>query len=323
MTALKTMTQPETSQEIDGAAVEWAARADRGLSAAEGAALEAWAQADPRRRGALLRTMAVMAHFDGDRLEAAARGVGLPHRLSRRMVMTGGALAASLGVAALVLSGRVGRDRTFTTAKGELRSAPLEDGSRVWLDTDSAVRVHYTPARRTVTLLRGEALFDVAKDASRPFVVTARGLEVRAVGTSFAVSCFAGPGLEVRVREGEVDVQGTAPAAPEATRLIPGCWAVASPAGEVAVNHIGVPAVLRALAWRNGKLDFDRVSLSEAAGAFARYSGDRIVIDDMSLAGRAVSGQFAATDPEGFARAVAGQMRLTVRRDGRDIHLSA
>lgn len=317
------MTQPETSHEIEGAAVEWAARADRGLSAEERSELEAWASEDPRRRGALLRALAVMAYFDGERLEAAARGEGLPHRLSRRVVMTGGALAASLGVAALVLSGRVGRDRTFTTAKGELRSAPLEDGSRVWLDTDSAVQVAYTRRQRTVTLLRGEALFDVAKDASRPFVVTARGLEVRAVGTSFAVSRLVGPGLEVRVREGEVDVQGTATAAPEATRLIPGCWAIASPAGEVAVTHVGVPAVLRALAWRNGKLDFDGVRLSDASRAFARYSEQRIVIDDPTLAARPVSGLFTATDPDGFARTVAAQMRLTVRRDGRDIHLSA
>src|SRR5262249_41966887 len=101
---------------------------------------------------------------------------------------------------------------------------------------------------RAVRVTRGEALFDVAHDTARPFVVEARGMSARAVGTRFAVRGDAnGPG-EVFVQEGRVDF-GRAGAL-EPTPLFAGCHAVARPSGEVDVTHIGVEAVGQALAWQ-------------------------------------------------------------------------
>ena len=312
----------ETSQDIDIAAAQWAAQIDRGLSAEEQGQLDAWVSADVRRQGALARALAVLEHFDGPQIEAATHSERPWGGLGRRNFLAGGALAAGLGVAGVLLTGQLGRGREYTTAKGELRSIPLEDGSTMLLNTASRARVHFSPGRRDVTLLSGEALFDVAKDPARPFVVRSQALDVRAVGTSFSVSRLPGRPLQVLVREGFVDVNGTAAQAPPTTHLMAGCWATASEAGDVDVRHVGVPTVLRALAWRDGKLDLDGMTLAYAAQTFSRYSDQKIVIDSPAAGRLTVSGVFAARDPAAFARAAAEQLNLKVRQEGRVIHLA-
>jgi len=240
----------ETSQEIDATAADWAAKLDRGLSADERARLDAWAAADVRRQGAVARAMAVLAHFDAEPAEADSPRKAAPALgLGRRGFLAGGAIAASVGAVGVLLASRISQGDDYATAKGERRSVRLEDGSLIVLNAASKVRVRYSRGRRDIALLRGEALFDVAKDAARPFVVRSEGLDVRAVGTSFSVSRLRGRPLEVYVAAGFVDVAADAPRSPPPTHLMPGCHAVASDTGDVDVKHIGVPAVERALAW--------------------------------------------------------------------------
>ena len=91
------------------------------------------------------------------------------------------------------------------TAAGEQARALLPDGSIVWLNTNTAIAVDYDSERRTVSLLRGEAQFEVAHDTGRPFEVLARGGRSTALGTVFTVS-DRGPGATVSVSEGLVEV---------------------------------------------------------------------------------------------------------------------
>ena len=322
------MTSRESSEDIDNAAADWAARLDGApLSEAENLALEAWAAADPRRRGALARALAVLAHFDrakalGPQFDPRAHAPPkAAPRVGRRTLLAGGALAAGLGAAALIAPGIL-RARSYATGKGEIRSVLLQDGTVIWLNTDSRLRVDYSRSRRAVSLLAGEALFDVAKDSARPFLVRAEALAVRAVGTSFSVSRLAGEPIEVIVREGTVDVAhaGGDQAAP--VRLPGGTRALATSSGPLQVSVLDAQAVARSLSWTTGMLDFNGATLAEAAARFARYSDDRIVIDDPAVAQRTVTGRFAATKPAAFAQAVALSMNLQARPDGRSVHLS-
>jgi transmembrane sensor len=307
--------------DLDLAAAGWAVRIERGLSPRERAELDAWSGDDLVRQGALVRALAVLASLEA--LEPATPLAAAPDRRPphRRELMFGGAVAAGVGGVAFVGMQRNGRGAIYATVRGQRRVATLEDGSRVWLNTASRVQVRFTPGRREVQLLNGEALFDVAHDPRRPFVVRSGVVDVRAVGTSFSVSQFPDAPLEIMVREGRVDVGADAPGAPPPTRLIPGCRAHATQAGDVSVVHVGVPTVLRALAWRSGILDFQAVPLAEAARRFGRYADPQIRIDDPVLANQIVSGQFAANDPATFARTVAAPLGLRVRRSGRALYL--
>lgn len=94
---------------------------------------------------------------------------------------------------------------TYATSIGEQRSIVLTDGSTVDLNSRSKVRIRYTDNERDVELIEGQALFRVAKDHSRPFIVQANGTRVRAVGTQFDVYRKT-VGTTVTVVEGRVAI---------------------------------------------------------------------------------------------------------------------
>jgi len=317
------MQRHETSEEVDRAAADWAARLDRGpLSPAEQATLDDWASADPRRFGALARALAILASFDAEAdVEAQddpkpTRAARRAREMARRDFFYGGAAAAAVGAISLGATWAYDGRGQYRTAKGEVRSVPLADGTVMWMNTDTAVKVRYERGVRNVVLARGEALFDVAKDRSRPFVVHAGDTRVRAVGTSFSVSQMEDRKVQVLVNEGQVDVAPPGGGASPPVRLIPGCWAVSAP-GRVDVNHVGVAKVSRALSWRRGLLDLDGVTLAQAAATFAKYNDERIVVQDPEVAKMTVTGLFSSTDPEGFAQAAALSLDLrTQRRPG-------
>lgn len=306
-------TTRDSSADIDAAAAAWAARVDRGpLSDADQAALEAWAAADPRRAGAYAKALAVSAHLD------RARGLGTDfapaaHPVAkavdrRRLLATGGLLAAASVVGAIGYGANSLRGRV-TTAKGDIRRAPLADGSAVTLNTDTAIRAAFNDKIRRVELLRGEALFDVAKDPARPFVVMAGDVRVRAVGTSFTVRTHADGQVGVVVREGVVEVWRGSSGNP--VRMAAAHAVQVAAGGALAPTTVGSVAVDRALAWRQGQIDLDGLTLGQAAAEFARYSDRRIVIDDPAVAALKMTGLFSASDPDGFARAAALSLGLT------------
>lgn len=332
----------ETSAEIDAAAADWAVRVDHmALPADEQAALDEWLAGDTRRLGAYARARAMLAHarrakalgpgFDPDAFiagapdeaeaedfaEEPAEFRGGPRSSRRRFLWFAGSAAAAAGIGMVGVSWQAAA-RTYTTERGEIRLIPLEDGSSMTLNTASTARVTYGEGERLVELVEGEALFDVASDPRRPFVVAAGGTRVRAIGTSFSVTRLPGSPVQVTVRRGVVEVvRGSAASAPE--RLVANTQATT--AGETApiVRRALPPAeVDRLLAWRNGMLAFEDLPLSRAADQFARYSETRIRFADPAIAEETVTGLYAANDPAGFARAVATSLdlRLEPAADG-------
>lgn len=297
----------ETADEIDEAAAGWAARADRGLTESEQAELDGWLRGDIRRSGAYARMTWVL--ISTEKTNALAAGYDLARAdmalsaraSSRHWLIGGAAVAASIAAVGVYLG--TGRPTAYGTRKGERKVISLADGSVVTLNTATRLEVRYSPRRREIHLIEGEALFDVAKDADRPFVVSARDADVRAVGTSFTVASLGGRPVQVLVREGVVDVSRPKVANAAATRLTAGNRAVV--AGAVAVARMDDVALQTDLAWKDGRIIFQGETLAAAAAKFGRYSDIRIVIPDPALAAEAVSGAFDANDPIGFARSIA------------------
>jgi transmembrane sensor len=304
----------ETAADIDAAAADWTARIDRGpLLPEEEQDLQAWLSGDMRRLGALARAQALYARVGRVRLTDAKRTVSqVPARWRWARV---GALAASLAALTVALVIGFAAPQTVTR-RGEVRLVPMPDGSAIMLNTATRISTHFTDAQRQVRLLEGEALFNVAKDPSRPFVVEAGDTRVRAVGTSFSVRRMSDGSIQVLVREGVVEVtRAGGEAASVPVRAIANTKLISHSGDPVQSQLLANAEVARELGWREGQISFDGVSLQQAADEFARYNDTRITFATAAIANRKVTGLFAANDPVGFARAVALSMDLTVDVD--------
>jgi len=316
----------KTAHLIDAEAAGWAARIDRGpLAPDQEQMFQTWLREDVRCAGAYARMRALAlaterARALGPDFDPAAFG-SEPFMQRRTVVRLGGALAAS---ALIAVSGTwaVLRHRgRFTTGKGETKVIALKDGSVVTLNTASEIQVHYSDSLRAVELIGGEALFDVAKNKARPFVVAAGDTSVRVVGTSFTVRHLEAAPVQVLVREGIVEVFKPA-ASSEVVRVTANNMAVAAAEGGIAAMPVPAAQLHRQLAWQNGQLAFEGETLAQAVQEFSRYSDTRIVVDDPALAKEEIAGLFKATDPVGFAQTIAislnarasvgeGEVRLT------------
>jgi transmembrane sensor len=316
----------KTAHQIDAEAAGWAARIDRGpLQPGEVQPFQDWLGQDVRCAGAYarMRGLALIterARALGPDFDPAAFS-SAPFLGRRTALQAGGAIAAC-ALMAVAGTWQVQRYRgRFSTGKGETKVVALKDGSVVTLNTGSEIRVDYSGTLRSVELIRGEALFDVAKNKARPFVVAAGDTSVRVVGTSFTVRHLDAAPVQVLVREGVVEVfrseTGTAP-----VRVTANNMAVSDDEGSIAATSVPVAQVHRQLAWQNGQIAFEGETLAQAVQEFARYSDTRIVIDDPVLAKEEIAGLFNATDPVGFAQTIAislnahasigeGEVRLT------------
>lgn len=199
---------------------------------------------------------------------------------------------------------------SYVTGKGEVRDIALPDGSRMTLDTDSAVRLAFAEGRRNLVLDRGRASFAVKHDAGRPFAVEAGAHAVVVLGTRFDVRLD--PALfQVVVSEGRVSVSGAAGSKP----LVLG-------AGEQLVERPGAAAAVSPAdggeegSWRRGVLSFHDEPLSAVVAELNRYTDDRLVVRDRALAGLHITGVFRTGDVARFGRTIVEVYPLRLVRRG-------
>lgn len=311
------MDRTETAQEIDEDAAAWAIRREtRGEDPVFAAELEAWLAGDPRRQGALLRAEAALSYLNrGRALGGEAASPPRAPRLKRRHLLAGLASLAA-GVAAFALLAPEGEQ--FRTGLGEIRQVPLSDGSTVAINTASEVVVVMKPDLRRLRLEKGEAWFRVARDAERPFIVQTGAVRVQAIGTAFSVR-RRDDGADVLVTEGVVEtwVEGENS---HRVRVAAGTKALLGQ-GQPPQAIAAVAEIRHALAWREGQIAFYGQTLADAAAEFNRYNSRKIVVQDPELAGEKMVGQFAANEPETFARAVASTLGAQVAADETTLRL--
>lgn len=243
----------------------------------------------------------------------------LAARRTRRRTRT--ILSVVGAAAALAVAGTLWRPMTSPRAAIAQAEAPrretLPDGSVIEARGDAAYAVRFDGAARRIALERGTAYFDVAKDAARPFIVTAAGVEVRAVGTAFSVE-VGRAAVEVLVTEGRVAVAPPA-AAPES--------AVAAGAGvRVALETPGIAAapvqsvaaaeLEEKLAWRVRLVEFSGTPLAEAIAVLNSHNRIRFVLADPALAAVKLSGVFRADRVAGVVRLLEDECGVRVERRG-------
>ena len=235
--------------------------------------------------------------------------------------------AAAVGV--LALGGAAGwrlfnAHEVFETALGERKRATLADGSIVELNTGSRLEVDFSAKLRAVRLIAGEALFQVAKDAARPFVVAAGDARVRAIGTAFNVRLREHM-VEVTVTEGVVQIGGKQAdpvARPRhARKLVAGQGAVVGP-GAVAEVPLNPEALQRRVAWCDGVIELCGETLEQAVAEFNRYRTAKLVVGDPELAGVRVGGTFGVLEADKFLGALRSGFNVrTVEGAGGTIYL--
>ncbi|SEM12601.1 FecR family protein [Pseudoxanthomonas sp. GM95] len=191
---------------------------------------------------------------------------------------------------------------SYASAVGDLRAVALSDGSHATLSSNSRIDIALSRAQRHIDLEQGEAFFEVAKDAGRPFVVGAGARRAVAVGTRFSVR-RDGATTRVVVTEGTVRLESdAADGRAQPTTLLPaGSIAIAGPDG-VLVRSVSLADAERILDWRSGLLSFEHATLGEAVAEFNRYNTRKLVVADGRAAALQVAGTFQWSNTEGFVR---------------------
>lgn len=285
------------------------------------------------------------------RHEAALR---LTRRSSRSARWQGWATAAAIlvlvGGAFTItpwskLLGTVGWPRTahageYATRVGERLAITLEDGSQVTLNTDSVLRPTFDANERRVVLVRGQALFEVAKNTARPFVVETEHRRFVAVGTAFDVRVDGGR-VQVTMLEGTVRVERTSadhsseqsqsgpsvarktaspvpPANPNSTDAAPVVATIT--AGEQLTvvdeeqDRVRVADAERVTSWRRGQVIFENSRLADAVTEINRYSTTHIQVADGALGELRISGAFATGRPTVFVEAITSYFPIEATR---------
>lgn len=306
------------------AAALWVVRLDdASCSAADRATFEAWRDESHEHEAAFEREAAAWARLerlramrpaaerpDRDLLAAERRPV-LP-RLSQSAWARGMAAAAVLSLAVAGVT-TFGGGTAYATAIGERRIVVLSDNSRIELNTDSKVVVRYRRGVREVRLVRGEAVFEAARD-SRPFVVRAEDAVMRADGVSELAVRLRADGATVTVKKGAVALDPEPAEARDEMRLKAGVAAVYTAAGSRA-RAISEGEIDRVLAWRQGAIALNGQSLEQAVAEFNRYNRQQVRIADPSIAGLRLAGYFQTTEPRSFVDAVTSTFPVQASED--------
>jgi transmembrane sensor len=214
----------------------------------------------------------------------------------------------------------VSSDGRYATGTGERLTVALEDGSQITLNTQTELRVALTRATRSVRLLRGQALFDVAKDQARPFIVEAQDRRFVAVGTAFDVR-IEGEEVKLTMLTGTVRAERAAAPSASMTTVTAGEQLTAD---SRAADRVRPADPERVTSWRRGQVIFEDTPLKDAIEDINRYSMTQIELADPKLQELHLSGAFATGSPSVFIEAVTAYFPVKVtRRDNRRIVLAS
>lgn len=314
-----TTSEHERPEDPASAAAAWFARLQAGdVSLHERRDFQRWLNADARHAdawNAVGATWNDLSSVEDDPAFAALRADALsidasrPRLLSRRNLgLAAASVVALAGVATFGWRRRaddegaapVVDEPVFTTAVGERSTFRLADNSVVTLSTDSAVRVNHWGRERRLTLLRGQAYFQVAKDKTRPFIVAAGDKSVTAVGTAFDVRLEPGK-LSVTLVEGRVRIAGASPKGPRQVEMSAGSRFVAVDRADWTIAAVDTA---KESAWLQGRLVFDGEPLSAVVAEMNRFSARKLDVSDPTLAATPVSGVFKTGQVDAFAAAL-------------------
>jgi len=353
---MNNVSQFHTKEQIQEQACLWISRMDRGLSPNEQKELVIWCNQNVSHHSTLLE---MASYWDDVSVLNELSGLFPLEKVKKpNNKFVAIALAASVALVSLFSTNalikqsflpffpsiheqNLTQTQLLKTPVGEQNSFTMSDGTHIQLNTNSIVEIAYTPEFRQLTLVQGEARFDVAKDKSRPFMVTSGEKSFTALGTIFNVQKSDDQDMELMVTEGRVlitkanegldVIKNTLLTANEKTKQsdLPGILVVS---GEKAViaEHIAAPVekvsldqVQRDLAWQQGMLIFDGESLSKALLEVSRYTSSRFKILDPKMENMKVSGYFKANDVDGLLASLNSNFNINYSKSANNTILLA
>jgi transmembrane sensor len=307
-------------------------------SAAELQELHDWMNQSPRHYETLMH----YAHtWDDANILTAILGAApdaKPNKVSvsprPRRAFLGWSAAFAGGAAAAMIGGWLGYlslikpypHASYATALGQQQHILLPDAPEIHLNTDSLARVVYTREYRDIFLEEGEALFEVAHDAGRPFRVHVAGNIIRAVGTAFSVRVDK-TSVKLVVSDGQVDfipqpepasgvaAAGSPVSTPAPLQRVSSLHVARYAQGALEVQTVDEQSLSRSLAWRDGVLAFNGEPLEDVVTEFSRYSSAEFVFENPSLRKMRIGGYFDAGRIDGLIIALEGSFGIDVRRD--------
>lgn len=321
---------------IEQQAAEWLGlREERPFSVEEAGAFSAWLAADPRHEATVKELSAAWHTFDSlASYPRPANGAADPDFFRRRKKAAAWRASAAVAAAVIAIAGAAywrlselfpNQDRgnpSFAVPPSNSISR-LSDGSEVELRAGGLVEPVFSPEERRVRLIAGEAHFAVTKDPTRPFLVEASGVFVRALGTAFNVR-FDGAQVEVLVTEGVVEVYShdatgaTELAALQRARIPLG----PAPTLLVIPENVTRSEINRALAWHTGRYVFEATPLADVVERFQRHAVAQIVVRESELAQLRISGQLNARNLDGLLELLKTSFGLAVDRGEERIVIS-
>jgi transmembrane sensor len=312
------------------AAADWFARLQRDdISADDLVAWQRWLAADERNAEAFSRLEDLCAMLRDVprpvvRVASSAErpayngAEAITDWQARRGSRRSFALAASLLLAGLLAAtwgawklhdAAVSPSQVIETRVGENRTVQLADGSRVTLGGSTSLLASFAPTSRSIELTRGEALFQVAKDRSRPFRVQAGSATVTAVGTEFNVRRRE-TRVDVAVVEGEVVVESAPEPLADAGTARPEREIRVAAGEKTVVGNDGVQATSHftesdaPIAWRSGRLVFENEPLREVVEDVNRYSRKRLAVEDESVGNLRFTGTVVNGNVDGWIASI-------------------
>ena len=305
---------PESEGDLKQQAMRWVVRLNSGeTSKGDRLAFSQWIQQDAEHRKAffdarrLWRQMDQLnpAGLDQAPFEVASTRALKPAKQRKRPLYQGAALVMILAglvlIRPLYLRYIVA---DYRTAVGESKSVLLPDGSSAYLNTDSLIAEHYSEKARNIEVLAGEVEFEVARDKSRPFIVTAGNGKTRALGTRFVVK-YVGGTVRVSVLEHAVEISSENHAP---VTLHTGYKLEYGSKGLLDIPKAFAES--EADAWKNGKLKYNARPLKEVIAEIDRYLPGKIVLANGDFAGHRVSGLFEINNLTGAIAVIAQSLHL-------------
>lgn len=293
-----TETLHEKVDAIGDAAADWVVRLNRPTTGeADWLAFDAWLDASHAHAEAYDRAMGLWSEMEASapRILAALQDAPAAARpaSNRGWMIAGGLAAAALAVAVVPWADITAPTTVYQTAHGERRVVTLQDGTRIDLNAGSRLTVRLKARTRQVTMDDAEAVFDVAKDAQRPFLISVGDRTIRVVGTQFNVRRRDGV-QSVTVRRGVVEVSPTGAAPGKLYRLTVGQRLDHVEGASASALSATVPD--EAMSWRTGRLIYRDEPLANVVADLNRYTSRPIRIADGRAAQLPFSGVLVTDD---------------------------
>jgi transmembrane sensor len=276
-----------------------------------------WLEQSESHRAAYRMVQYTSATLDGDPRGVpggntpCADPVRLPLRRPRRIrwITAGAALVAACLALVLYPVIRTHVLADYVTGVAELREIALPDGSVASLDAGSAIAVDYRPDVRRITLLSGQAFFEVAHNAERPFTVSADDVAVVFNGSAFVVNWTA-HAISLAVQSGTVEL-AVAGSGDKARLGIGQGWTYDRAAGTASRGDVQPANVAL---WRSRRLVVHDATFDEIMEEIGRHTSGAIVVRDEPLKQQMVSGVFDLSRPTEALEALAGSQRARLTR---------